>query len=143
MNQLKKLIGTQLKYGIKSPDLDLFQLGFERTASNCIQNNSRDGSVKFAIHFTTALYVYWQDKSAIEFYSEDDCANEYHTTIQKLIGSEVRDVALSEKNDFWISFDSCNIVIVTSDDIHESWRFFQARASSKHIIGTKYSISLE
>ncbi len=142
MVHIKKLIGTQLQYGIKSVDSDLYQLGFGEIVAQEVWNGSLLEINKYAIHFTSALLVYWKDGNTNEFYA-DTSPKEFDFAILQMIGCQVSRIALSDKNDLWIDLGICSIVIVTYDDAEESWRLFQPRTNNPHLIASSCSLTLD
>lgn len=141
-NNLSCIVGSPLQYGIKSSDLDLFQLGFGESISLEYWKNQSLEINKYAIHFDSALYVYWENGKVDKLYSNVQEA-EFNMVISKLVGKLVKRVALSTKNDLWIDLDDCKIVVVTRDDEEESWRFFLPRTHYPHLIATSTTLMLD
>lgn len=138
---LRCLVGRPLQYGIKRSDFDLFQLGF----GECVAVEKWQGQVleinKFAVHFDSAIYLYWENGNIDRFFSSTKEAS-FNAVISSLIGRRVRRIALSEKNDLWIDLGKCRMVIVTRDDEEESWRYFQPRTECPHLIASGSSLIL-
>lgn len=139
---LNCLVGTPLQYGIKRSDFDLFQLGFgdsislESWGGQTLQIN------KYAIHFDSALYLYWKNRKVDKFYS-DTQAEEFDMVLSKLRGKYVERIALSDKNDLWLDLEDCQMVIVTRDDDEESWRFFLPRTNQPHLVASSSTLILD
>lgn len=142
LTSLSGLVGCCFRYGLKSHDMDLFDLGFGEDVCflNCLGNTQT--ACRYTIHLTRGIILYWKDGCINEF----DSATEGHAfsvAVAPLIGAIVRRIALSEKNDLWIDIGLCNMVIVTHEDSYESWRFFSPGTSSPHLISSGQNIYFE
>lgn len=141
-NYLNCIVGMPLQYGIKHSDLDLFQLGFGESISLESWNGQALKINKYAIHFDSALYLYWKNRKVDKFYS-DTQAEEFNVVFSKLLGKHVERIALSDKNDLWLDLGDCRMVIVTRDDDEESWRFFLPRTNQPHLIASSSTLALD
>jgi len=139
---LRYLIGQPLRYGLKSPDMDLYDLGFGGDVEfECI-----DGSIhtacKYTIHFTGGIILYWPNGHKKE-YDGESSHTEFAQTITRLTELRVRRIALSDKNDLWLDLGKCRMVIVTVEDGDESWRFFTPGSNAPHLIATDQNLYLD
>ena len=132
---LQHLINQPLQYGLKSPDMDLFDIGF----GEYININN---VCKYAIHFTYGIKLYWKNGKKEEF---DSMAShiQFNSSIKALVGAKVKRIALSEKNDLWLDMGECHMVIVTEDSAEESWRFFWPSCDRPHLIGTSVDLYMD
>lgn len=104
---MQNLVGKRLCYGIKSPDTDLYDLGFG----------------PYTLHAICPIEI--RDRSGAERYDMNTPSEQFRQRLQRLIGRRVRRVALSDKNDLWLDFDVCHMVLVSWEDGEESWRLFR------------------
>ena len=54
--------------------------------------------------------------------------------IRHLIGREIMELGLSEKNDLWLDLGDCRIVWTTIENGEESWRFLAADTNIPHLV---------
>lgn len=139
---INSLVGQQLRYSIKSPDMDLFDLGFGQAITFVNANNVQQEACQHTIHLVCGLFIFWKNGRKEEFHG-NSLASVFNNNTQPLIGETVRRVALSDKNDLWLDLGQCHIVIVTLDDGEESWRLFTPGANTPHLIATNISLCLE
>ena len=141
-NYLASIVGTPFQYCIKNSNLDLFQLGFGEVVAVESDNTQTLEINKYAIHFDSAIYLYWKNGMVDRFYS-DSHAQVFNEALSCLIGKKVNRIKLSSKNDLWIEFEDCKMVIVTRDDEDESWRFLLPRTNYPHLIASSISLVLD
>ena len=132
---LENLVGQSLCYGIKSHDTELYDFGFGETKwivdgrkrTKCINLHNLHILCDFKVIFRTenrGHKVYRSNTNHIEFEAD----------IQNLIGFSVKRVALSDKNDLWLDFESCWVVFITHEDSEESWRYFMWGEEKPHLV---------
>lgn len=136
------LVGKQFRYGFKSPDMDLYDLGFGCDIVFMNADGKRQEACQFALHLVGGIFAYWKDGRKEEFYGNTH-PSAFQKSIQNLIGENVRRVALSDKNDLWLDLGQCNIVIVTLDSGDESWRLFTPGADAPHLVASNISLYQE
>ena len=56
--------------------------------------------------------------------------------IRCLIGREIMELGLSEKNDLWLDMGDCRIVWTTVENGEESWRFLAADTNVPHLVAS-------
>ena len=132
---IELLVGQQLRYGLKSPDMDLYDLGFGNEIVFINSNGEQQEAYQYTLHLVCGIFIYWKDGHKEEFYG-DTSPQVFQQSIQQLIGEEVRRVALSDKNDLWLDFRRCHIVIVTYENNDESWRLFTPGVDSSHLVAS-------
>ena len=122
---LQRLIDCPLQYGIKSYDMDLYDLGFGEIADH----------PSFAIHTTGEIKLIQRRKDKrVKRFNEASSYINFYQEIRPLIGLHVERIALSDKNDLWLDLNEYWIVCITREDQEESWRFFEPRSNSPHLI---------
>ena len=138
---LHKLIGCSMCYGLKSPDICFYDIGF----GECNVIEERDKRKRFlssfAIHASCCIKIIEiENKKTSSIYSENTTSEEFHNGIEHLIGLTIKRISLSSKNDLWIDMGRYWLVIITYEDEMESWRFFSPIEESSHLVVTSYSI---
>lgn len=134
---LQTLVGQPLCYGIKSPDMDLYDLGFGSGVVDITSYGEEKEDWTYILHVTCRFKVIWRNgERRIDKYYEDTPCEKFHSEIKRLIGLKVKRVALSSKNDLYLDFGDYWIVFVTFEDGEESWRFFTSIPNSPHLIAT-------
>ena len=126
---LQTLIGQTLHYALKSPDMDLYDLGF----------GAPEADFRYVLHATCRFKVIWRNgERRTDKYYEDTPSEEFHSAIQRLIGWKVTRVGLSDKNDLWLDFGDgdCWAVFVTFENNEESWRFFTYHSDDPHLVAS-------
>lgn len=141
---LETLVGQPMRYGIKSPGLDLYDFGFgEGEVLVVSEGKAKEKRLPpYILHATCRFKVIWRNKRIVEIYDEEETKEEFAIDVQPMLGHRVKRVALSEKNDLWLDFGVFWIVFVTDevgDEYYreESWRFFHMfHEDDPHLIGS-------
>ena len=136
------LEGLSLKYGVKSPDMDLYDLGFGRDLVFRDKFGKPHNVCQYVIHIVCGIRLFWKDGRREE-YTKDSSYLAFQNSIHKFIGEPIRRVALSEKNDLWLDFGQCSMAIITHEDADESWRLFAPYSGNKHLVATNIRLCLE
>ena len=134
-NFLANLVGQPLRYGLKSPDMDLYDFGFGDDISFLSWDGKFKQACTYAVHLTCGIKIYWKENKVSE-YCGDTPHEIFHEDICRLLGLHVMRVALSEKNDLWLDLGLCWLVIVTFEDGDESWRFFMPGKGISHLVAS-------
>ena len=140
-----ELVGLPIQYGIKSPDMFFFDIGF----GDSIIVPDYDGTPRevseYALHYECYCEVIWRDGSKqIEKLYDDTSCDKFHAIIKKLIGHPIKRVGLSTKNDLWLDLGVCWMVFITNEDDNESWRFFSLKdEEAPHIIASKVLLAYD
>lgn len=131
---LNVLVSQPLCYGIKSPDMDLYDFGF----GNVVSTTGLKGKVcAYTLHVTCRFKVIWRNvERRVDVYNEDTPCKRFHSEVSRLVGLKVRRIALSDKNDLWLDFGDCWIVFATFEDGEESWRFFTYNKNEPHLVAS-------
>lgn len=93
---LQTLVNQTLCYGIKSPDMDLYDFGF----SNRVLDFDKDAKEAYThfLHVVCRFKVIWRrGKRRIVIYDEDTPSEKFQTECSRLVGLNVRCALLSEK----------------------------------------------
>lgn len=138
---LNTLAGSKLCYGIKSPDMDLYDFGFCQPSCNQITLQSAQDDCSFVLHCTCRFKVIWQHESnRTVTYREDTPAEVFHADIQALLGMSVICVTLSETNDLWLDFGDCLLMFATHESNDEAWRLFIPGRLDSHLVASYYGV---
>ena len=127
---VQQLKDKYLCYGIKSPDIDLYDFGFsgqmeaKQNSNNCFW---------YILHITCEFKVIWKNK-CIEYYDANTNTSQFSANIQKLIGLKVQRVTLSEKHDLWLDLGKYWVVFIAFETGLESWRFFTSSKEDAHLV---------
>ena len=131
---LDVLIGQPLQWAIKSPDVELFDLGFGREGKDL---------PPYVVHAICTLKVIFQQGRDVRLYQGDASYARFQEEMNPLMGQTVRRVALSDKHDLWLDLGDCWMVFITFEDGEESWRFFQPHQSQRHLVATDKELELQ
>ena len=144
MEFLELLIDKPLCYGIKSPDMDLYDFGFGPLRHvPCRQDPKREVGT-FTLHVTCRFKIICKiGKSRVQRFYEDTASEEFHCAIQPVIGLPVKRVALSDKNDLWLDLGDYWIVFATFENGKESWRFFTFTDDTRHLVASDRWMTLD
>ncbi len=137
---LSVIIGTTLNYGTKSPDFSLYNLGFGTEIMREDYKGNLCAFSEYSIHCVEGIVLYSNHKR--QEYGYEDLQFTFESAISPFVGLVVRKITLSDKNDLWIDMGKCQLVIVTSEDNEESWRFLSS-AHGYHIISSNKWIELD
>ena len=122
---LCQLVNQPLHYGIKSPDCDLYDIGFGEMVDYVGLNNEIRKVCNYTLHITCRFKIIKKkEKQTTCCYFEDTPSSIFQYDVSKLIGLCVKRIALSDKNDLWIDLGDYWIVIATFENNEESWCFF-------------------
>lgn len=141
---VKKLIGKPLKYGLKSPDTELYDFGFgdEMKIINYFGNEELVN--EFVLHAICRFKIIWGNGvTRTDEYFEDTNCEKLQQDIQPVIGLAVKNVSLRAKNDLQLDFGPCRMVFATNNDGEESWRFFTMHDGSPHVVASSLSLQFD
>ena len=139
MEFISALVGQPLCYGIKSPDMDLYDFGF----GSAVSAAGLKGKVcEYTLHVTCRFKVIWRNaEKRVDVYDESSPCKRFHSELRPLLGLKVRRIALSDKNDLWLDFGDCWMVFATFEDVEESWRFFTYDKNKPHLVASDSKLS--
>lgn len=120
---LQKLFGTKLTYGVKSADINLFDIGFQDHI------NARE----YALHIACSLTIFRDSDDGITFWG-DTSKETFDVYFTSLIGQEVKKVILLQENVLRIVMENQYLEITPADDGVESWRLFASNSDSCHLV---------
>lgn len=129
---IQQLVDKHLCYGIKSPDMDLYDFGFSRQIES--DQKSTD-YLSYILHITCEFKIIGKN-NVTDYYDANTPSNQFSSNIQKLIGLKVQRVTLSEKNDLWLDLGKCWVVFITFETDEESWRFFTSSKGNAHLVAS-------
>lgn len=134
---LQTIVDLSLCYGLKSPDMDLYDFGFGNEVN---VTNPCSGGKKVCthiLHVTCRFKMIWKNgEHRVNKYYEDTPCEKFHSEVKQLVGLKVRRVALSDKNDLWLDFGDYWVVFATFENGEESWRFFTCDIESPHLVAS-------
>ena len=134
---LQTLVGQPLRYGLKSPDTELYDFGFGELFEDVSKYGKKRKICTFILHALCNFKVIWRSgERRIDKYYGDTPSEKFHGDIKRLIGSCVKRVALSEENDLWLDLGDFWIVFETFEDGKESWRFFTSDINQAHLVAS-------
>ena len=134
---LKVLENQPLCYGLKSPDMDLYDFGFGELIKTTGWLNVTKEMCTHILHVTCRFKIIRKNsQQPVERYYEDTPCEKFHSQIANIIGLCVKRVALSAKNDLWLDFGDYWIVFATFENGEESWRFFVSDITKPHLVAS-------
>lgn len=134
---LQTLVDRQLCYGLKSPDMDLYDFGFGNSVSVLNLEAKEEIICTHFLHVTCRFKLIWKNgERRVERFFADTPCKKFHDEIKRLVGLKVRRVALSSKHDLWLDFGDYWIVFATFENGEESWRFFIHDKKVPHVIAS-------
>lgn len=139
---IQELVGLPLCYGIKSPDLDLYDFGFGEYSEKHSQIGQPRKVPTCAIHAVCEFDVICRKEKRIVHYDADICNKRFHAEIHGLIGLKVKRVALNANNILWIDFGEYWIVFQTFQNDEESWRFLYPYSEKPHLVAANSWIDI-
>ena len=141
---LNLLIDEPLSYGIKSPDMDLYDFGFGKSIKvPCRRDPDREVSA-FTLHATCRFKIIRRNgERCVQRYYEDTPAEEFHCAIKHLIGLYIKRIALSDKNDLWLDFGDYWMVFATFENDEESWCFFTFTDDKRYLVAADSWLTLD
>ena len=132
---LHVLAGQPMCYALKSPDTELYEFGFGELTERENRKGKRKKIGTYTLHILCRFKVIWRnDGQRVDEYYEDTSCQQFHSDIKYLLGSKVRQIALSDKNDLWLDFGDHWIVFATFENREESWRFFSSNINLPHLV---------
>jgi len=136
---IQTLVNLSLRYGIKSPDVDLYDFGFGKIVEVAGLCGEKKESCTHILHVTCRFKVIWKNgESRVDKYYEDTSSEKFHSEVQRLLGLKVRRVALSDKNDLWLDFGDYWVAFATFENGEESWRLFTSNREAPHLVASNY-----
>lgn len=132
---LQTLVDQPLCYGLKSPNLDLYDFGFGNVVSVVDSQGKEQKVYTHILHIICRFKVISKNgEHRVDKYYEDTPCEKFHSEIKRLIGMKVRRVELSDKNDLWLDFGDYWVVFVTFGNGEESWRLFTSNINVPHLV---------
>ena len=131
---LETMLGQPLQWAIKSPDLELFDVGFGGEGKDL---------PPFVIHAICPVKVVSHATRQVRVYQGNADAEGFRRDLEGLYGLSLRRVALSEKHDLWLDLGEYWLIFVTFEDGEESWRFFRPHQPQPHLVATDRDLELQ
>ena len=100
---LQKLVGKPICYGIKSANMEFFDIGVGNCDIIKISDSKTQFLSSYAIHASCCIKISDRENAnkAVTYSGESLC-EDFHNEMKNLIGLTVKRISLSEKNDLWI-----------------------------------------
>ncbi len=112
LGYLENLVGQPLRYGLKSPDTELYDFGFgELVETTNYRGDTREVNLH-NLHLLCNFKVIDRVKKEHKIYYDDTDKKEFESDIQALIGLTVKRAELSDKNDLWLDFGNYWVVLL-------------------------------
>lgn len=141
------LVGQSVNYILKSPDMLFYDFGFgEDIVLPSRLFDSQRTVAAYALHAQCYIKVMWKKSTGrkVDWLIEDTPTEAVKDLENYLKGMPIQNVDLNEANDFWLDFGNCWVVLVTTDDNIESWRFFTfLTPNANHLVATNENLSEE
>ena len=134
---LHTLVDQPLCYGLKSPDMDIYDFGFGKVVEVFDLHGNKKRICTHILHITCRFKIIRKrgQRRVIKFYEDTPCET-LHSEIKSLVGLKVRQIALSSKNDLWLDFGDYWVVFATFENREESWRFFTSDITIPHLVAS-------
>ncbi|MDD6034240.1 MAG: hypothetical protein PUC47_12335 [Oscillospiraceae bacterium] len=139
---LRTLVGQQLRYGIKSPDMDLYDFGFGEWMQYTGVNGEMHDVCTLTLHVACGFRVFWKDGGCLTF-DANTSSEAFHFAVKRILGLRVKRVWLSDKNDLRLDFGECRVVFITREDGEESWRCFRMDGDGAHLVASNLLLDYE
>lgn len=122
---VSELEGWSFVYGIKSPDMGLYDFGFVK-AEDAKSYDGNVDSCRYILHAMCRFKIIWRNgTSKVEKYYEDTPADVFREKVKRILGLPIHRSSLSEKNDLWLDLGECRIVFATYEEQEaDSWVLF-------------------
>lgn len=141
MQFLDGMIGLPLCYGVKSPDVDLYDLGFGKLMVDAPDHKRKKRLPMYVLHVVCRFKIIWRiGEKHVETFREDTNPKVLRDSIDQLIGMTIRRISLSEKNDLWLDVGDAWIVFATFENGEESWRLFMPHTNKPHLVASNYGL---
>lgn len=157
---IKRLVGQPFLYGYKFPHwCDLYEFGFGKLVDNEEHDdlsdfpfgkwvdkefNENGKRAEYVVHAVCPIKVVWRRKKRrVELIDGDTNIESFHSIVSRLSGLKILRISLSSKNDLWIDLGKYWVILVTTENDDESWRFFKAEKRSAHLVASSTLIALD
>lgn len=136
LKYLQAIVGQPIGYGIKSPDLDLYDFGFGNAIEIWNAGDVLGGRYSFVLHAICSFKIVEKSTQRAFRYYGDSLPEKFHFYFKSLLGLRVEKIELNNKNDLKIDFGDVYIVFYTIEDGDESWRFFTSKEEDPHLVAS-------
>lgn len=144
LNYLNNLIGQPLRYGIKSPDTELYDFGFGDIIESYDIFGRKRSVCNYALHTICDFDVISKHgQRKVDSFDGNSDDQVFSVEIKTLIGLKVEKISLDEKNNLTLDFGNYEIVFYTLDDDEESWRILEPGVDKLHLVAANSWIRFE
>lgn len=130
---LQVLEGQPLRYGLKSPDMDLYDIGFGDEIERIGGKGRLIKVSKYTVHCLCRITIYWENGNKSE-YDGESYYIDFYNEIQKMTGLCIQKVELQDNNNLWIDLGQCKMLFTTVRKRYESWRLFTPGSPKEHLV---------
>lgn len=109
---LDTMVKRPLRWAIKSPDVELFDLGF---------GGEGETLPPYVIHAICTVKVVPHKKRLVQLYQGTADSGKFREEMEELLGLPVLRTSLSDKHDLWLDLGDYWVIFVTFEDGEESW----------------------
>ncbi len=135
LDLLYALKGAKITYGLKSADMNFFDIGFQQK-----YHSNQNASKKFVLHIMCSFSVLTIDNRKLTFFG-DTRKETFEEFFTALIEDEIEDVCLKQENELCLKLAKHTIQIIPADDGAESWRLFDPISSNPHLVASNMWIN--
>lgn len=135
---LQQIVGCTLSYGLKSPDLDLYDFGFTCKLTETSEKWPEGAGINFCyLHVVCPIkFIISNESNHVSSFDKDSSYETFRNEIKRVLGATVKRVAMSDKNDLWLDLGTFWLVFITYEDSEESWRFFTSDEAKPHLVAS-------
>ena len=134
IHYLENLVGQPLRYGLKSPDTELYDFGFGEMVETSNYTKKTKNASLHNLHILCNFKVIYRVKKSHKIYCDNTNKKEFESDIQDIVGLSAKSIALSDNNDLWLDFGDYWVVFATNEDAEESWRYFIMGEENPHLV---------
>lgn len=131
---LDTMVKQPLRWAIKSPDVELFDLGF---------GGEGETMPPYVIHAICPVKVVSHQNRQVHVFQGNADPGKFRKDMEGLLGLQVLRTSLSDKHDLWLDLGDYWVIFVTFEDGEESWRFFQPHQQEPHLVATDKTLELQ
>ena len=142
---LQKLVGLELFYGIKAPDLHFYDLGFGCPVESESYDQTKRVLSPYILHVTCDFEIVWKNNSHVDSFNCETHKEFFdHYFLTQLKGLIIEHVTLKNNNELNLHLKNCCITFSPFNDDVESWRIFSTiDKEAPHLVASSIKIDFE
>ena len=141
IKKLNKLVGQKVQYAKKSPDTELYDIGFGEMRKTIMYNGS-EHSVSTLCRIKV-VFCESSLKKQIKWFDSVSSSEEFSHIENNIIGLEVISIDVNERNCLKVDLGQWVLVFFPNGDDEESWRFFSPYSEEPHLVVSNSWIEIE